>query len=184
MLSLLLHLGFAQTTYKANNNCEVTIKGTSTLHDWHADVKETKANAVMTMEDGTLTAITSLKVTFVVKSIDTGENMMDKNTYKALKADEYPNITYKLKEIKSITGNGTGYTLSTSGTLTIAGVSKTVYLTVKAKAGPNGSIVFTGSHQLDMTDYQVDPPTAVFGTIKTGKDVTIDFKLSMDQIDS
>ncbi|MDX2245679.1 MAG: YceI family protein [Bacteroidia bacterium] len=184
LISFLMSATFAQTTFKANENTEVKVTGTSTLHDWHANVKETKAEGVMIVTGNGLTALTSLKVSMKVESMDTGEKMMDKNLYKALKSEANPYITYKLKEVKSITPSSGGYSLNTLGTLTIAGITKTVNLTVKAKVNTDGSVTFTGSHKLDMVEYQVEPPVAVFGTIKTGKDVTIEFKLTLSQIAS
>ncbi|MEZ4775589.1 MAG: YceI family protein [Bacteroidia bacterium] len=184
LIGFLMQTTFAQTTFKASENSEVKINGTSTLHDWHANVKETKADGVFVVADNGLTALTSLKVSMKVESIDTGEKMMDRNTYKALKSESNPYITYKLKEVKTITPTSGGYSLNTVGTLTIAGVTKTVNMLVKAKTNADGSLTFTGSHKLDMIEYQIEPPVAVFGTIKTGKDVTIEFTLTMNQIHS
>ena len=36
---------------------------------------------------------------------------------------------------------------------------------------------FTGSIKIVMSDYGIEPPVAMFGTLKTGDEVTIDFEL-------
>ena len=43
--------------------------------------------------------------------------------------------------------------------------------------GANGEIYFQGSKSIDMTQFGITPPTALMGTLTTGKDVTITFKL-------
>jgi hypothetical protein len=36
---------------------------------------------------------------------------------------------------------------------------------------------FEGTYGINMKDYGVDPPSAVFGTIKSGEEVTIKFNI-------
>ena len=42
-----------------------------------------------------------------------------------------------------------------------------------------GAFSACGSYIMKMTDFGVDPPTAVFGTIKTGDEITIDYNLQL-----
>jgi hypothetical protein len=39
------------------------------------------------------------------------------------------------------------------------------------------SFTVTGVKKMKMTDYNVKPPTALLGTIKTGNDITISYNL-------
>jgi hypothetical protein len=39
-------------------------------------------------------------------------------------------------------------------------------------------MIFSGKQKIDMTLYGVEPPKALMGTIKTGKDVVVDFKVT------
>ncbi|MCB0855839.1 MAG: YceI family protein, partial [Bacteroidetes bacterium] len=68
------------------------------------------------------------------------------------------------------------------GQLTIAGVTKTITLNADCKVSDNGQITCTGSKKIKMSDYGIDPPTAMFGTIKTGDDLTIVFSAGFAQI--
>ena len=65
--------------------------------------------------------------------------------------------------------------MTTSGYLTIAGTKKLIDLTFDAKV-TGDKITLTGDHQTKMTDFKVDPPTAMFGTITTGDEVNIKFQ--------
>lgn len=170
---------FAQERYEVLPNAKVTIEGTSTLHAWESIVEKTSGVALARLTPDGLEGIDAVSVKFEVKSIKSGKDLMDKLTYKALKAESYPYIQFDLNAIQAITPSDNGYLIKANGELDIAGVKKPISMDVVAKATPTGSLNFTGQHTIDMTDHEVDPPTAMFGTIKTGKDITLKFDLNL-----
>ena len=102
---------------------------------------------------------------------------MDNNTYKALNADKSPNISYVLGSATVTPVDASTYTIKTTGKLTIAGNTRETDVIATGKINPDKSITVTGSKRFKMTEYGVKPPTAMFGTIKTGDDVTISYNL-------
>ena len=161
----------AQTKYGLDNsNTTITIAGTSTLHDWESNVEEASGSATIVAEESKLNEIQALDVRMVVKSIKSGKNGMDKNTYAALKESDHPAITYKLlsASIKNAT------TATTTGDLTIAGKTRRVNMDVTYTVSAS-KVDFKGEAPLKMTDFGIDPPTAMLGSIKTGDDITIRF---------
>lgn len=104
---------------------------------------------------------------------------MDKNTYKALKADLYPLITVALNTpLAAITGKADGTLVWVKANITIAGVTKVVDMQIQIKMPTAGKLVFEGSQKLKMTDFGLTPPTALLGTLKTGNEITIKFKVA------
>jgi len=101
--------------------------------------------------------------------------MMDKNTYKALKADDHPDITFVLTAPIKAIQVGT-HVIAAKINLTIAGVTKAIEMPVTAIAAAHGNILFEGSKAIKMSDYGIKPPVALFGTMKTGDEITIKFK--------
>lgn len=154
----------------------VSMAGTSTLHDWTADVTKVSGNGQLTFANNTLTGIKSLSITMATNSIKSSKgSTMDNNMYKELKGKSYPNMTYSLTKVNSITQKAGLYYLETEGKLTIAGTTQTIAMSVTGKV--NGSeITFKGSKKLKMTDYKVEPPVMFLGTLKTDNNVTITFE--------
>jgi len=165
-------LGFKpQTVYNIEpDKPSMTVSGTSSLHDWESSVEDFKHTADITVDGKALSKINQLEFTVVVKSIKSGHNGMDKKTYEALMESDYPEITYNL--ISAIPANGN--TVKTKGELTIAGKKRMVTMEVNYEI-LSSIIEFRGELTLKMSDFDISPPTALLGTIKTGDEVTIRF---------
>lgn len=180
-LVLVLTGANAQGNFRAAQ-FSMTIKGTSNLHEWESSVKDVRATGTLTMDAGTLQSIQSLQVEIPVKSIKSPKgSIMDNKTYDALKAKQYPNIVYNLEKVTALNKKGDSYDINATGTLSFAGASKKIDMTVKGKVGGDGSVTFSGSKKLKMTDYKIDPPTALFGTLTTGDEVEIVFQVTVKQ---
>ena len=160
----------------------MVIKGTSNLHDWESTAKEVRANGSATVATGVLKSIQSLQVEIPVKMIKSAKgSIMDNKTYDALKANSNPNIVYKLEKVTSLNKKGDAYDINTSGYLSIAGATNKIDLYVSGKVGGDGSLTFSGSKKLKMTDYKIKPPTALLGTMTTGDEIEIVFQVSLKQ---
>src|SRR5687768_12213543 len=84
----------AQEDYKLLQS-NVQIKGTSTLHDWMADVTKSDGTAELVFTNGNLTAIKNLTIHMDARTIKGQKgSTMDKNMYKALKTDRYTTISF------------------------------------------------------------------------------------------
>lgn len=158
---------------------KMVVSGTSTLHDWSAPASNLTAKGDITIQNTSLQAISSLNVVCVAKSIKSEKESMDEKIYDALKADDYPNITYTLSRVNSLTKSGDDWVVETTGTLTIGGTAKSVDMTVKAKVQPDGEIVFTGTKKITLTSFNLERPSAMLGVIKCGDDITLTFSLTM-----
>ncbi len=173
-----LTLAFGQSSFRTSS-FTMTIKGSSNLHDWESAVKEVRANGSMTVDANGLQSIQSLSVDIPTKSIkSTKGSVMDNKTYDALKADKYQNISYKL-ENATVNKKGDAYDVNANGNLTLAGATNKIALYVRGKANSDGSITFTGSKKLKMTDFKIKPPTALLGTMTVGDEVEIVFSLTL-----
>jgi len=167
-----------KTAYVLSKEYTVTIHGTSNLHSWDETVESVTGDASMSPNsDGSmnLDAITIKMEVHSIKS-DMG-SIMNNNTYKALKADANPQIIFALNvPLKSIRPKAGSTDFSAKGSLTIAGITKPVDMKVKVLLQEHGKLAIEGGQTIKMTDYGIKPPTALLGTLKTGNEITINFK--------
>lgn len=167
----------SQTIFESNQaNGKLIIKGTSTLHDWESIVEEFSVKADIEKGGMSVNSIADIVMTTPVKSIKSGKGIMDRKTYDGLKEENFPTIIFKgqSKEIKE-------NIITVIGDMTIAGVTKQIAITTTLSANGN-DLSFIGSKDLLMSDFGISPPVAVFGTIKTGDQITIEFKFNFKQI--
>ncbi len=168
------------TTYILSKEYTVTIHGTSNLHSWDETVETISGYGSMSSNSDGSMNLDAVSIKMEVHSIksDMG-SMMNSNTYKALKADANPQIIFTLASpLKSIQTNPGSPVVTAKGNLTIAGVTKPVEMKVKIFLQGQGKLSFEGAQTVKMTDYGVQPPTALMGTLKTGNEITINFKTS------
>ena len=169
---------FAQELKVNLSESKLIVAGTSNLHDWTIEAKAMSGKANVILEAGSLKALKNLDFALEVDQLKSGKSGMDKNTFKALKSPANKNITFKLvKVIKIAIGSDNTFTVETQGDITIAGVTKRINQNFSVKL-MGKKIVFSGTQKIDMTLYGVSPPTALLGTIKTGKEVAVDFKVT------
>ena len=152
------------------------VKGTSTLHDWHMETTDGQGECVLTQTNGVLN-IRKAEVKFKAEGLESGKNGMDKNAYKALKTKEFEWISFNLSAFEA-KQEGKGLV---TGNLTIAGFTKPITFDVETVQGTD-QITVSGTSAFKLTDFKVDPPTALMGTIKTGDDVTVEFKLTFKNL--
>jgi hypothetical protein len=69
----------------------------------------------------------------------------------------------------------------TVGRLSIAGVTRTLKMPVTVKALEDQQFEISGSTKIRMTDFGVTPPTAIFGLLRTGDQITIHFIWTLDR---
>lgn len=170
---LTCHLIQAQQFNLINKESSLTVLGTSSLHDWHITAEQQSGKIIFkNLETGNIDKCT---VDIVVESLKSGKSSMDKNTYKALKSSTYKTISFQLIEVKETLSKGNGkFTAKADGDLTISGVKKRIPLEFTLNIEGN-KITLTGEKKIKMTDFKIDPPKALLGTITTGNDITIKF---------
>lgn len=176
-LVLFPYIPQAQTTYKGKQN-KMSVTGSSTLHEWESEVTQVESSGTLTLDGSQITAIKDVVVKMPVTGIkSTKGKTMDNKTYEAFNSDKNPTIQYKLTSAK-VSGSGE-FTIVANGNLTMAGATKPIEITAKAKVLGNGDVQITGSQKLNMKDFNMTPPTAMMGTIKVGEEVTVKFDITL-----
>jgi polyisoprenoid-binding protein YceI len=162
------------------------VEGTSNLHGWSCKAEKLDASvdvdaaAAAQLSTAAPKTLKRVVVKVPVKSLKCGHGGMDDNLYKALNADASPEITYIMASFEAATGDAKdAFTLHTLGTLSIAGKENKISMDVEATRMADGTVKAKGVVPIKMTDYGIKPPTAIFGRLKTGDEVKINFEITV-----
>jgi polyisoprenoid-binding protein YceI len=156
-------------------NYKMTVKGESSLHDWESVVQKLECKGSYKIENNILTDIKETVVKITVESIKSPKGrIMDNKTYDAFNYEKYPQITFTLNSKKIDSSN---LTADLKGTLAMAGYSRPIDIQISYKIFGNGDLQIIGSKKLKMTDFKMEPPTAMMGTVKVGDEVTVSFDI-------
>jgi polyisoprenoid-binding protein YceI len=166
----LVFVGHAQESYSLSNESVLKINGSSTIHDWTVTANAMEGS--MSMNDGNPKRLLFQVEVAQIKS-ERGA-AMDKKMHAALKMEEYPKVSFVFQELKKTDGSETAFMIH--GMLTVAGTEQAVDITSDFHE-VDGQYVFKGSKEIRLQDYNMEPPTAMFGQIIVGDNVTIDFDL-------
>lgn len=113
-----------------------------------------------------------------VHALDCGKERMNEDLYEAIGANEHPMIRYRLDEADLLERVGEDtYRLHTRGRLSLAGEERSIEMTVVGKRIGDGKYVVQGSKSLLMSDFGIDPPSALLGLIKAHDRIEVHFDL-------
>jgi len=178
----------AAQTYTVTDASTMTIYGSANVTDWEAKVKTIRGE--ISIQNGDQTDFTdadpswlnSVSISMPVENIDSDSRRMNNNMHGYLKKDQHPEITYRLVEVQELamTGNPV-IVLTVRGIVTAAGVEQEIVHDVEIVRNESGGLVVSGSQDLLMTDFGIDPPTAMLGSIRSRDEMTITFELHLDQ---
>lgn len=157
-------IGFSQESYTISEESKLTIEGTSTVHDWTVTANTMEGS--VTVEGNSPKEIDFQVAVADIKS-ERGATM-DKKMHAALQKESHPKVIFNLKELKNES--------TLEGTLIIGGNSQDVEVEGNIEASAE-NIRISGEYGIALKDFEIDPPTAMFGQVIVGDDVTVKFDL-------
>lgn len=153
--------------------------GTSTVRSWSCEAPRIDAAidgaantpaAVLAGEK----AVTKVELTFPVAQLDCDNRTMNNHMLKALNAERHQQIRFTLADYALTAGAPASGQLQ--GSLLLNGQTRPI--TVPAQfAAANGALRVTGAYELKMTDWGVEPPRLMMGTLRVGETITVHFDL-------
>jgi polyisoprenoid-binding protein YceI len=170
----------AQTVYKVGSDPLMTLAGTSTLHDWTMTAHSFSGSATISLTaDNQLSSVAALSLVLPVQNLKSESDGMNSNAYEALKSDKYKDILFKLTSAEITSLAGGKYKIAALGNLTIAGVTKSVTLNTTAMVNANGSISCIGSVPISLSNFGIERPSFMLGTMKVGDAMTLSYNMTL-----
>lgn len=160
-------------------SAKVSLAGTSNIHEFTASTTEVRvikfAIAKGIGGPGLLAAILNpgavdaFEIAIRSTSLASPKEGIDKNMHKALKVEQFKDITFRLLRFEAKPE------LRAVGMLTIAGVEREVAFDIKTSTAGT-ALTVAGEVPLLMTDYGIAPPKALMGMLKTDPKVVVKFE--------
>jgi hypothetical protein len=143
----------------------VWVEGTSTVHDWSCNAEQITAGLDATTSGDALSGIGALTVTIPVSGLDCDNGTMNGKMRDALGTSP---IRFTLSSARVGSANGGRFGVELDGQLSIHGTSRAQRVTAQGQPLGGGRYRFTGSVPVTMSQFGVQPPTAMMGTLRTG----------------
>jgi polyisoprenoid-binding protein YceI len=163
---------------------QLWVGGTSTVRSFKctagtlgARVEAAGAGAVGAVLAGEK-AVRAAALTVPAKALDCRNGTMNEHMLKALKADAHPTIGFTISSYEvakadaSLRGTATGE-------LTLGGVTRTITVAARLTEDAGGALRIAGTHELNMREYGLKPPTLMMGTMRVNEKVTVGFDLRL-----
>ncbi|HEU4723155.1 MAG TPA: YceI family protein [Gemmatimonadaceae bacterium] len=162
------------------------VEGGSNVRSWTCHAKQIEASVT----GGAVAPTASVKevsaaasravLTVPVAALDCRNGTMNEHMRKALKADANKTIQYRIATWELTPRGDDEGSVTTSGTLVIAGTEKPISVELTAKRAAQGTWQLKGDKTIRMTEWGVKPPSLMFGTMKVHDPVTVGFELVLE----
>jgi polyisoprenoid-binding protein YceI len=156
------------------------IAGTSTVRAFQcqaatfdAKLGATGTNAVSAVLAGEK-VVSDIVVTVPAEKLDCRNGTMNEHMRKALKAAQFPTITFRVASY-DLAKAADGVNVTLTGALTLGGVEKPITIDATAKPGENGTLLVSGTREIRMTEFGLKPPTLMLGTMKVDERIKVGF---------
>lgn len=156
------------------------LEGSSNVRDWTC--KATIMDASIEISSGRqpleARAVRGVAVKVPVRSLKCGDRHMEAEMYRALKAPRPPAESFIMASFDKLPDSSAGLrTVEVTGRLTIAGVERTVTMSVLSDRLSDGTHRARGTVPILMTDFGIKPPRPWGGILKTRDKVLIQFEI-------
>jgi len=161
----------------------IEFKGTSTINTFYFRSASLKGNGAYIIDSNLDNSTYYADISVYVKSFDSGSKMMNSDMYEALKCDKYPIIDFKLVKINNIEKSDSfkqNFNANITGVLTIAGKSNNMEIDFNVRELSDSTFYLKGNKSISMLDFNIDPPSKLFGLIQVDDTLNINFNLYVE----
>jgi hypothetical protein len=126
-------------------------------------------------------ALQRAQLTVPVRSLRCGNRVMERDLYRTVQAHNHPVMTFRLYTYEFLSpSSGNAFTVRTVGALGLAGREQVIRVDARVERLPGGLLRLRGRKALRMTDFGIEPPSAMFGLIQAHDELAVRFDLVFD----
>lgn len=185
MLGLFIGNVNSQVVYTPEPDSRLWIEGRSNVNQFECRADSYSGDATIYDEEN-VNEQTEMNLEIEVAGFDCGRDRMNRDFRNALKASSFPKIIFRFGEVlnmQPLADDDNTIRFNVMGYLTVAGVTQQITFDMLGYFLSDERIRAVGSKQIKMTDYEVEPPSAMLGLVKAENELTVHFDLlaSRDQ---
>lgn len=186
ILLLFVSAGFSllsegQTFELSKAGTVVSINGTSSLHDWKMDLKLFNSGFQLNQEGSLIKGFNNVTFTCKATDIKSESSLMNNKAYDALKAEYFPEISFNGVSTTGLVANGNKFTGNINGKLNVAGETHDVTIPFYGTFVDSKTINIIISYSLNMSSFNITPPTFLLGALKTDDKISVSLSLQFVQ---
>lgn len=186
--------GFNSIAQNGNSNSHkvkittstITIYGKTNINSFQCSMDQPAVNDAIVVKNlwsNQKLEFEGLKLKYRVDAFECGIHAMNSDFQELLKADEEPYLFLQLNSISLHSNNDAFEELDVDAEVIVylAGVEKTIHVKGgKVYNHSSAHMTLQGDKGLLMTDFNIEPPTKMFGMIKVTNDIEIEFEIGME----
>jgi hypothetical protein len=166
--------GDTATTFTVADGSRFWIEGTSTVSPYTCATERPEGRGRLGSE------AVSASVTVNVRAFDCGVRAMNRDFYRALQAEQHPDIRFTLTHAEVLeqpASEGDWAPVRAFGRLELAGTSRSVTILAEGRRLDGGRAQIRGNHAMRMTHFGIDPPAGMLGLVRAHDQIVVGFDL-------
>lgn len=188
-------VAYSQLTYIPDQDSRLWIEGRSNVNEFECHAKQYFAEATLIDDNDPIEFRQQIEdrvfmqVDIMVDGFECGRSRMNEDLQKALKSSEFPEISFTfdnatILDMPEDNADDNSFEIDVRGTLTVAGNTREIRFSSRAYFVETYQIRAIGKTTIRMTDFGVEPPTALMGLIKAEDELTVNFDLYANETDA
>lgn len=183
-----------QLSYYPSEESKLWIEGRSNINEFECEANKYSGQATIYDEEEEDSAFVqsvqerlSLQVDIRVDGFECGKNKMNRDLRNALKSDNFPEITFLFDSAELVEmpdSPNEPFLVDVKGSLTVAGETRDIHFETRAYYLDVDKVRAIGNTTIRMTDFNVEPPTALLGLIQADDELTVKFDLIATETNS
>lgn len=175
-----------QLSYSLVKGSRVFIDGVTNVRDFHcvsgAFFSGLRAS-FLPVDSGSVLEFSQADLSVDIASLDCGGRGINRDLFRILRASDYPSILIRLRELTLISGAPWGSSprgvMQAKVLLTLLGCTRSLCFLVQGTREPEAVLRARGCVVIYLSDFGIQPPRALFGTIRVRDAVRVTFDLRL-----
>jgi hypothetical protein len=187
LLSLIPFISYNQIDICSLDNSHIIIYGKSNIRDYSCDLYDFSNNDKIRIVSSNTNGIYKLDNAIVrLKSngFTCNNKVMTSDFYESIKGDVYKYITLQfhefqlIEEIEDNESNLIQYNIPSVISITLAGKKRTYDHRLSSMEISYNYLIIKGSISVTMSEFEVSPPSSLFGAIKVEDEIQIEYSFT------